>query len=132
MRALLLAGAVAVLVGSLLLSACDHGCTLIGCSDGLVVQLEGVDVESWTPTAEAPGGETRVVECSDASACADFVHLEGFTPEEVTIRWEAGDRVVAVGLAPSYRRYRPNGEDCPPECLQATITLRVGSGSALA
>ena len=116
-----------VLVGLLALCAAPSGCgstgpracTEIGCSDGLTVVLEGASAASFTVTATAEG-RSEMREC-ESTGCVLF--FQDFTPAEVTITYASGDREVVETFSPEYRTSRPNGEGCPPECLQATVTL---------
>lgn len=59
----------------------------------------------------------------DLGECRLF--FEDFTPSEVTISYESGDQTVQQTFSPTYSRSRPNGEDCPPECVNATVVLEL-------
>lgn len=97
-----------------------RSCTLIGCRSGLTVQLNGTPTAPFTVTAAA-GSATESIVCDEASECALF--FEDFTSPEVTISYESGDQTVQQTFNPLYSRSRPNGEGCPPECLNATVVL---------
>lgn len=100
------------------------GCTLIGCDSGLLVELEGAPSDPFTMTATATGGETQTIECSGPEDC--YLFFQDFTPAEVTVTYESGEQVVEITFSPEYSRIRPNGEDCPPECINASVSLRLG------
>lgn len=95
-------------------------CTQIGCSSGLRVELEGTPTGTFTVTATADGA-TESVLCDDVATCDLF--FEDFTPAQVTVSYESDDQQVERTFTPSYTRSRPNGEHCPPECLQGTVLL---------
>lgn len=100
-------------------------CTLIGCDDGLAVEIAGDRDGPVQIRVEAPDQETRTFECSDASVrCGTF--LGGFTPSEVTVVViDAGGQETARTLTPTYETTYPNGPDCPPGCEQATVRMSV-------
>ncbi len=98
-------------------------CTLIGCTDGLTVQIEGTLPTAFVLEAVAPAGPPVIVECPDSALCGSNIFLEGFTPEEVTIRLSFDSDSVSETFNPFYETYLPNGPDCPPECLVASVTV---------
>lgn len=97
-------------------------CTLIGCSSGLRVELEGASSAPFTLTATA-GGATESIVCEQATGCELF--FEDFTPSQVTISYESAEQEIEQTFSPSYSRSRPNGEDCPPECLNGIVVLEL-------
>lgn len=97
-------------------------CTLIGCSSGLTVELQGPPTAPFTLTATA-AGTTESIVCEEVTGCALF--FEDFTPPQVTISYESGGEEVEQTFSPSYSRSRPNGEGCPPECLNGTVVLEL-------
>lgn len=99
-----------------------RSCTLIGCSSGLRVELEGTPTAPFTLTATA-GAASESISCEQATACNLF--FEDFTPSQVTISYESGGEEIEQTFSPSYARSRPNGEDCPPECLNGAVTLEL-------
>ena len=109
------------------LSACNalgpQACTQIGCDSGLLVELQDEPQAPFTVTATAEDGRTRTIDCPDPANCRIF--FEGFTPSEVTITYESGGDAVEQTFSPAYTRSRPNGEDCPPECVNATVRLDI-------
>lgn len=99
-----------------------RACTQIGCSSGLSVVLEGTPTAPFTLTATGAGTMESIV-CEEAAGCPLF--FEGFAPSQVTISYESGGKEVEQTFSPSYTRSRPNGEDCPPECLSGTVVLEL-------
>lgn len=47
---------------------------------------------------------------------------------QVTISYESNGEQVEQSFHPSYTRSRPNGIGCPPECVNATVVLRLPEG----
>jgi len=117
----------AVLAMALVAASCSSRseaqtvCTLIACSDGITVEVQGNVPDSYTVTARA-GTETRSRECSRAQPC-DATMFENFTPENVIIEVTSAAGTVRREVRPEYRKVRPNGPDCPPECRQARIVV---------
>jgi len=98
-------------------------CTDAGCFDGLTVQIEGTLPTAFVLEAVAPAGPPVIVECPDSAMCGSNIFLEGFTPEEVTIRLSFDSDSVSETFNPFYETNQPNGPDCPPECLVASVTV---------
>ena len=99
-----------------------RACTLIGCYSGLRVELEGTPTTPFTLTATA-GAASETIVCEQATSCDLF--FENFTPSQVTISYESGREETEQTFTPSYSRSRPNGEHCPPECLNGTVVLEL-------
>ena len=114
----------------LLLLGCNdvtgQACTLIGCSDGLNVEVQGVTSDVSVEVTSA-AGETRTAPCQAFNESTCWVHFDDFVPEEATIRVADGSNQVSVTTIPAYESLQPNGPDCPPTCRQATVILRFGS-----
>lgn len=115
------------LVGSLVASCnplepIPRVCTLIGCRSGLSVELEGTPAVPFTLTATA-GDTTESIVCDQRTGCRLF--FEDFTPAQVIISYESGGEEIERTFNPSYSRSRPNGEGCPPECLNGTVVLQL-------
>jgi len=114
------------LVALPLLSACDpitgQVCTLVGCDDQLVVNVEGAFDSSFTVRMSFPGSAPVEAACSEGSC---MVVSGGAAPSEVTIEVldDSGAVVYTATASPEYQVFEPNGPDCPPSCLQAELTL---------
>lgn len=96
-------------------------CTLIACSDGITVELQGNVPANYTVTARA-GSEARSHECSQAQPCGPIM-FENFTPDRVAIEITSAAGTVRREVTPEYRTVRPNGPNCPPECRQARVIV---------
>jgi hypothetical protein len=103
----------------------DPGCSLIGCASQLVVQL--------------PAGTTSGSACVAGVCVSDVVGGELRVP--LGRRAEGDTAVVTVtlpGRAAPYEgeialtRTRPNGETCPPVCVNGTSRVDVGTGQVVA
>lgn len=96
-------------------------CTLVACTDGLLIEFNGTPAAEFTVIATADTGETESLTCTDQNAC--LLVFRDFTPPEVTIRYESSEQTIEQTFTPEYERTRPNGPDCPPECLVATVVV---------
>lgn len=112
--------AIAILIGCG--STTDAACTQIGCTDQFLVTVEGPAGAEFVVQASEPGGDTRTGTCTVTNdSCA--IVFGDFAPEQVTIRVTGPDRELSVTLEPAYEVLRPNGPDCPPACLVASVTV---------
>ena len=98
-------------------------CTEMGCSSGLVVDLQGASDVPFTLTASVAGRAPETLECQSPDAC--LLLFEDLTAAEVTLTYTSGGVTVQRTFTPEYERIRPNGEDCPPECVSATVVFDV-------
>jgi hypothetical protein len=113
----------------LLLASCNTlttACTLIGCEDGLMVNLEGTPpgayrVEAWSEIKVNP----RVFECGAGETCQP-VFFPLFTGENVTVRvtTAAGTRTLKF-TGVEYESLYPNGRRCGAACQQASVTVEL-------
>jgi hypothetical protein len=110
----------------LLVAGCDvlglyQSCTLIGCANGLTVQLQGSVPTEFTIRATA-GSVVREQQCNEAR-CRESVFFEEFRPDTVTIEIIAATGSNSRQFTPSYKGVYPNGPDCGETCRQATVTF---------
>jgi hypothetical protein len=98
-------------------------CTMIGCSSGVRVLIEGSAPERYTVHVNASGRTLRTMECTAGNACDIFIENE--TPTEVVVRIVWGDRDREWTVNPTYRDVQPNGPACPPTCRQGTIAITI-------
>jgi hypothetical protein len=96
-----------------------RNCTLIGCQTGLQIHLIDAPEELYTVTVTA-GDRTESYTCTVAARCP-LPFFVDFTPSEVTVVYESDSARVERTFTPEYRRLRPNGDDCPPDCWTATV-----------
>ncbi len=121
----------AFLLWALLIGAACTGdqygpaCTLIGCEDGLSVDVQGDLPASYTVSLEAAGMAMVEYQCTAAAPCSVPHFVPDFTPETVVVRVQGGGVDYSETVTPEYTISRPNGPDCPPECQQATIVVQV-------
>lgn len=98
-------------------------CTLIGCSSGMRVLIEGSVPERYTVHVNAGSGTLRTLECTSGTACDVFIENE--TPTEVVVRITWGDHDREWTVQPTYRDQQPNGPGCPPTCRQGTVAITI-------
>jgi hypothetical protein len=98
-------------------------CTLIGCTDGLTVEVTAPTLSgSITVVDTAPDGASRTTTVTCAGTTCPFIFGD-FSPATVTIDVSAGSQSRQVILQPQYQLNRPNGPDCPPECRSARVSV---------
>lgn len=129
-------------------------CTAIGCEDGLNIQFSvsqpGIylfnivadDLQvSCSATLPLPSCDSPGSTCGDprvqlgASGCAlepsahslEGLSLLGMQPAQVTvIAIRDGEQLAAETFTPAYQMLAPNGEECGPICMNATVALPLG------
>ena len=123
MRSFLLAPlAVALLTECAPMSPPARACTLIGCTDGLTVELTGTPAGAYRVELEVPGeAQRRVVRCDSPGACGP-VFFE-VTPAVATVHVVTAAGTRSQEVRPAYQVNQPNGPDCPPRCRQARVTV---------
>jgi hypothetical protein len=122
----------ATLVMALALAACasrqpeeeaQRVCTMIGCNNGLAVEVNSSAQQSLTINVQAGTQTLHTFRCEPGQPCRAFIDNQ--TPEQVTVHVQSASGTVSKTYRPEYRMNRPNGPDCPPECRQATVTVSV-------
>ena len=117
------------------LTSCDdvigHECTLIGCLNGLHVEIQGLPDTHYEVVVSEPDGESRVGSCVASPSGSCWVWFDDFYPSEVTINVTGADQTVSVTLQPAYQESQPNGPDCGPTCREATIEIDFRPGAQL-
>lgn len=120
-------------LASTILSSCslfdEMGvCTAAGCDSGLWVQVNPtqtsrIRIEVFPIALDRQ--PVYVYDCTGAQ-CAQIVHFPGLIIERGSVRvtTDRGERVTEIH--PVYETFEPNGPDCPPECLQATVVVAAG------
>lgn len=122
--------AVTAALAAILTSGCNgifgpRACTLIGCSNGLEVELQGVLPPSFTVAAQVGGAAPWTMECTPAQPCGSVVMFPEFTPDHVFIAVLGEGVDVQREIRPTYRAFRPNGDDCPPVCRNGRVTIQL-------
>lgn len=130
-------------------------CTLIGCIDGLTIDMPAdqrwepgryvfdvtLDGRSIRCTGALPlkTCEERSLTCNAGgvmiteSGCAMPADSHGFGPiaiasgpSSIALTIRRDGQTIATGdWTPEYKTSRPNGPQCPPVCRQATVTLQL-------
>ena len=100
----------------------ERMCTLIGCSSGLSIAIEGPADGPFT--IEASDGSVMETFACPAGARCERATFDEFTPEQVTVRVIAGGDTATTTSTPTYTTLQPNGPGCPPTCRQATVQAR--------
>lgn len=120
---ILIAGALLCLAGCTSNAEPQQICTLIGCENGLAVEVNHSLQQSFTVNVRVANQTVHTFRCDPGQQCRAFVANQ--TPDEVTVSVDAGGGQPPASRTyrPEYRMNRPNGPDCPPECKQATVTL---------
>jgi hypothetical protein len=117
------------LVAGVLLGSCanlsepERVCTLIGCTDGLAIEVNHSLQQSFTVNVRSGTQTIHTFRCDPGQPCRAFVSNQ--TPSDVTVTVDSPQGPVSKDFQPEYRLSRPNGPDCLPECKQATIALTV-------
>ena len=96
------------------------GCDQAGCYNGLSVTLTNGPAEPYRIEAYSGGTARYVHSCTGGPCTAFFVD---YLPAFVGISIVTESDTTHQGLRPNYAYSRPNGPDCPPRCLNATVTI---------
>lgn len=99
-----------------------QGCTLIGCSDGIAIDIDGIVSAQVTVEILVDGVVVGQTLCATSQGNC-LVVLEDFVPDELTVRVTGVDSSAEETFTPTYMENQPNGPDCPPICLQALIEM---------
>ena len=104
----------------------EEGCTLIGCTSGLRIQLVPPPSSYRLEARSIPAGSPvpLVVECAAPAGCGT-AFFDDYFPTRVQLRLIVAGRTRDTTLTPTYVVSRPNGDHCEPTCRQAAITLPV-------
>jgi hypothetical protein len=104
----------------------EQVCTLIGCADPLAVHLSATPVGPFQVTLLVDGVVQAEVTCPGVTNCRDVVFFQIAPTDRVSVRvtTATGTRVTDFAKI-TYTHRRVNGPDCPPDCLNAAITVQV-------
>ena len=106
-------------------------CTLIGCGrDGLTVRLTSLPTGPYRVELLVPGtGPQRAsyaYECDGGSSCRqEIVFPELFLSHVLVEVTTVAGSLVTEHPNVEYVETYPNGRDCPPPCLNATVTAEI-------
>lgn len=122
----------AVAVGLGVFSGCSifepQACQLVGCINGLTVQLASLPTEPYTVELRVPGAQEPfyTYECDGGSSCETAIHspLQTLSHMSIRVTTVTGSLVTEVPKI-DYAVTWPNGRDCPPPCRHATVIAEV-------
>ena len=101
-------------------------CTEIGCESLLIVQLASMPAGAFTVEilAGSAGGANLVYQCDGIALCNQSVRFNGYDKPSANVRvtTSKGSVTTLVNNIP-YIVHAPNGDECPPVCKQATVTV---------
>jgi len=115
-------------------------CTLLGCLSTIEVDVKGLpDSTSYEVEIQNLQDQNQTLTCVtgqekpyflEAHTCiaagAIFVFdPDDVPPEEITVTVTADGKTVSQEFRPTYKKFQPNGEDCPPVCYSSTIVMDV-------
>ena len=98
-------------------------CTEIGCSPGLLIEFSGTIPEDFTVEVRTEGAVPFVVTCSASIPCGSKIFAAGIVGDAVEVIITQDGVPVTYSFMPEYEERRPNGPDCPPACLEATVQV---------
>jgi hypothetical protein len=104
-------------------------CTLLGCSNGVIVHLAARPTTTFRVElipAHGTDGTRYAFECQRADECPEDIMFPDIITESarVVVTTPAGTRETAAGRL-VYTSRNPNGPRCGPECRQARITAEI-------
>jgi hypothetical protein len=106
-----------------------HVCTLIGCDSGTTVHLASKPADAYKievfagPAIQQPA---YVFDCPDPTKCVQDEFFPGLISDRLIVRVTVGSAVRTTQLnSVAYVSSQPNGPDCGPPCLQATVTADI-------
>jgi len=114
------------LVVALAVVACESStvCTLIGCLNGLTVEIQNAPAGPITVQAiEGASGSVHTATCPGTSGCTNKLFFPEFLPSQarLTITTTVGTREQVV--TPTYETRQPNGPKCEPTCRGGTARV---------
>ena len=97
-----------------------QACTLIGCSNALLVELDRVPTAPFHLELTQPGsGTKKVYDCSNT--CLKDIFFPDFSPPTVDVTVTTPTGTKTQTLSPTYTKSRPNGPRCEPECTSGKV-----------
>jgi len=114
-------------LGLLAISGC--GCNLIGCADGLRVQLATMPVGAFQVELLVSGAVQPApaeATCDGVKPCFQTITFQTRARDNVSVRVStaSGERVTNLPRI-SYDASRPNGKGCDPVCYNASVTVPI-------
>ncbi|WP_331048248.1 hypothetical protein [Gemmatimonas sp.] len=97
-------------------------CVLIGCYNGLQINLDALPAGTFTISALVPGQPGEVITCVESSPCGTSHGFQDITASEVEI-------VINTSVGASRHTIRPQYEassgSCGGECRFATVAVSI-------
>ena len=120
---------VSAVLALLVASACGHVCTLVGCDSGLFVALKSAPARPFTIEVLVPSGQGLVsrhsYECA-TEYCGARTLVNDITLTRVLVRVTAPNGVRETEYSSiEYARSQPNGPDCSPLCVSASVVVPI-------
>jgi hypothetical protein len=111
-----------------LLAGCEglfgaRDCTLIGCMNGLSIELTDIPPGPLKLEVVLPGGETQIMTCAQHT-CPPYFFVPDVRPDEVTLRVITDAGIRTETMRPQWSRTQPNGRGCDPVCWEGSVTMR--------
>jgi hypothetical protein len=101
-------------------------CTLIGCSDMLVVEFDAQPSTPFRVEVTNPFGTFVSIDCPTGMACRpNGAAFPDFTPATATVKVITAAGTTTTTVSPAYTNVKPNGEHCGPTCRIATVKVLV-------
>lgn len=126
------------------LSSTEESCPNLGnptfsiCVPGLFVTLTGRKLDNYKVTVNGPGFSEVTFECPQVTTLLRFGEnmapvdctsdtirfiTVGVTEITFNIEWDGGS--INQTYHPTYETFAPNGEQCDPQCPNATIEINI-------
>lgn len=105
-------------------SACGAiaACTLIGCSDMLIVEFDTTAPASFRMEVTSALGTVVSIDCPGSVGCRpNGAQFADFTPGTSTVKVITAAGTTSSSVTPEYHNFKPNGEHCGPTCRIATV-----------
>lgn len=115
----------------ILISSCSSGnqgqvCTLIGCSNGLTVNLKGTVPASYKLAVKSNGQEIASKECNETTQCGTSISFDNIENTAITLELTpSGAAAKSQDFTVEYKDLKPNGESCPPVCKRGTVEFTI-------
>ena len=114
-----------VACGTVALACGTEPCTLIGCYDGLVIELPGSIVDPVRVAIDLPDGTRREQVCPGSPGCSRTFFFTDVSASSVVVHVSVGDApVYTVARDLEYEAVYPNGPGCDPGCRVARVQIK--------
>jgi|SRR4029079_5473164 hypothetical protein len=100
-------------------------CTELGCMSGLTIHLTSLPAAPFRIEVTV-GGYPDILysyDCMTGPRCDQDAWFPGLIADRVHVTVRVGTSSRSTDITPAYVHFRPNGPNCPPDCLSATISV---------